>query len=400
MQENNIDAILISGAREHNPSLGYYVGDAFFTAADVLVTAQNDPVLFYRPMERDTAAATGLKCVCYNELSSRPEWAGLSERAREVLGMLEYCGIEYGSIALSGRVEFGEAYATLEEIKPLLPDLHILGVEGDDAIHAARYCKDADELAQIKRMSDIVTTVVGRVEEYICSQKLINGKLTDAEGNGVTIGRIKSLINLWLGELGAENPEGTIFSMGRDAGVCHNQGEDDQVLEEGKSIVFDFFPCGMGGGYFSDFTRTWCIGKAPFVVKEAYAEVKEIHDLLTENIVPGTPFKELQRQTCEFFKARGHKTIWEDPKVTNGYVHSVGHGLGLNIHERPFSGKTRPDTDALVPGVVFTIEPGLYYPDGPEPYGVRIEDTYYMDENGRAVRLTDYKYELELEIKG
>ncbi len=400
MREKNISAILISGAREHNPSLGYFVGDAFFTSADVLVGAYGDPILFYRPMERDTAAQTGMKRVCYNELEKRDEWEEKSARAQELLGILTCAGIECGNLALSGRVEFGEAYAALEEIRPFFPDLHILGIEGDDVLHEARFTKDASEIAAIQKMSDVVTTVVGRVESYICSQKLVNGKLTDENGNGITIGQIKSLINLWLGELGAENPEGTIFSMGRDAGVCHSQGDDDAVPEKGKSIVFDFFPCGMGGGYFSDFTRTWCIGEAPQYLKDAYEQVKKLHDQLVEGIVPGMCFKELQRQTCEYFHSLGHQTIMDDPKVTNGYVHSVGHGLGLNIHERPFSGKTAPDTDVLIPGAVFTIEPGIYYPDAEEPFGVRIEDTYYIDENGKPVQLTKYKYQLELNVRG
>ena len=54
--------------------------------------------------------------------------------------------------------------------------------------------------------------------------------------------------------------------------------------------------------------------------------------------------------------------------------------------------------DLLLPGAVFTIEPGLYYPDKPEPYGVRIEDTYYMDKDGKVSPLTDYPYRLILDV--
>ena len=68
MAQKKLDAILISGSREHNPSLTYFVGDAFFTQADVLVMKDRDPLLFYRVMERDTAALTPLQGVCYNDL--------------------------------------------------------------------------------------------------------------------------------------------------------------------------------------------------------------------------------------------------------------------------------------------------------------------------------------------
>ena len=133
-------------------------------------------------------------------------------------------------------------------------------------------------------------------------------------------------------------------------------------------------------------------------MKEAYAEVKEIHDLCVEKAHPGMRFKDLQQMVCDYFKSHGHVTVDEDVHVTNGYMHSVGHGLGLNIHERPFSSKTGSDKDLLLPGAVFTIEPGLYYPDKPEPYGVRIEDTYYMDKDGKVSPLTNYPYRLILDV--
>ena len=79
-------------------------------------------------------------------------------------------------------------------------------------------------------------------------------------------------------------------------------------------------------------------------------------------------------------------------------VHSVGHGVGLNIHERPFSSKNGSDKDLLLPGAVFTIEPGLYYPDNPEGYGIRIEDTYYMDKDGKVSPLTEYPYRLIIDV--
>lgn len=398
MAQKKLDAILISGAREHNPFMTYFVGDAFFTQADVLVVRGKEPLLFYRIMERDTAAGTGLDGVCYSDLDML-RYRDCSERTNTVLSLLRYAGITSGRIAFCGRMEFNSMYQTVTEVKAKLPDLEICGGIGDEILNEARYLKGDNEIETIRSMCGIITTVVGRVEDYICSQHLHEGILTDDNGEPVTIGRIKSLINLWLGELGAENPEGTIFSQGRDAGVPHNAGRDNEPLQAGKSIVYDFFPCETGGGYFGDFTRTWCIGWAPDDVKEAYAEVKEIHDLLAEKARSGMRFKELQQMTCDFFKSHGHLTVDIDPGVTNGYMHSVGHGLGLNIHERPFSSKTASDKDLLLPGAVFTIEPGLYYPDKPEGgFGVRIEDTYYMDKDGSVKPLTVYPYRLILDV--
>ena len=397
MAQKKLDAILISGSREHNPFMTYFVGDAFFTHADVLIMKDREPLLFYRVMERDTAALTSLSGVCYNDLEVS-RYRDCSERSNTLLAALRYAGVTSGRIAFCGRIEFNTAYQTLQQLQNKLPDLEFVGGLGDEILNEARYLKDADEVEKIRSMCTIITTVVGRVEDYISSKYLHEGILMDSDGTPVTIGKVKSLINLWLGELGAENPEGTIFSQGRDAGVPHNQGNDADPLMAGKTIVYDFFPCGMGGGYFGDFTRTWCIGWAPDEVKEAYAEVKEIHDLLAEKARQGMRFKDMQQMACDYFKSHGHKTIDEDVKVTNGYTHSVGHGLGLNIHERPFSSKTASDKDQLLPGAVFTIEPGLYYPDKPDGFGVRIEDTYYMDKGGKVVPLTEYPYRLIIDV--
>ena len=78
-------------------------------------------------------------------------------------------------------------------------------------------------------------------------------------------------------------------------------------------------------------------------------------------------------------------------------MHSIGHGLGLDIHENPFSGMTASHADILVPGSVFTIEPGLYYPS--RNIGVRIEDTVYLNQQEEFEILADYPYDLVLPIK-
>jgi Xaa-Pro aminopeptidase len=97
------------------------------------------------------------------------------------------------------------------------------------------------------------------------------------------------------------------------------------------------------------------------------------------------------------FSSHGHPTIKEDPKTQQGYVHSLGHGIGLNVHERPWSGVTSDDKDYLLPGTVFTIEPGLYYPD--KGMGVRIEDSFWTRPDGKIELLADYPRDLILPIK-
>jgi Xaa-Pro aminopeptidase len=92
----------------------------------------------------------------------------------------------------------------------------------------------------------------------------------------------------------------------------------------------------------------------------------------------------------------GHPTLRSDPKTEEGYVHSLGHGIGLEIHSRPRLSIATEET--LQPGQVLTIEPGLYYPS--RGFGVRIEDTVYVDERGVFHSLTPFPKDLVIPIQG
>jgi len=93
----------------------------------------------------------------------------------------------------------------------------------------------------------------------------------------------------------------------------------------------------------------------------------------------------------------GHATVKSNPATETGYVHGLAHGVGLNIHEKPWSSRKDDPNNLLVPGSVFTIEPGLYYPD--QGMGVRLEDTYYVTPEGQFERFVDYPMELVLPMK-
>ena len=99
--------------------------------------------------------------------------------------------------------------------------------------------------------------------------------------------------------------------------------------------------------------------------------------------------------TLDFFEARGHKTQRSHPGTQEGYVHSLGHGIGLNVHEAPaISERSKNQVQA---GNVITIEPGLYYPD--RGWGVRVEDAVYVDAQGSLHKLTDFPYDFVLPVK-
>jgi Xaa-Pro aminopeptidase len=112
---------------------------------------------------------------------------------------------------------------------------------------------------------------------------------------------------------------------------------------------------------------------------------------------PGVRFYEYQKLTCEMFEEMGHPTVLNQPETEKGYVHSLGHGLGLRVHERPFSGSTALQEDILAPGSIVTVEPGLYYPE--RSLGVRIEDTVCVHPDGKIEILAEYPKDLVLKMR-
>jgi Xaa-Pro aminopeptidase len=257
--------------------------------------------------------------------------------------------------------------------------------------------KDEAEIAHIRQMGQITTEIVGRVAEFLGAQKAKNEVLVQPDGQPWTIGDVKRRINLWLAELGAENPEGTIFAIGRDAGVPHSSGTVSDLLRLGQTIVFDIFPCQAGGGYYYDFTRTWCLGYAPDAAQALYDDVYAVYQKVMGELQVNASFAQYQDRTCELFEAQGHPTIKSNDSLQEGYVHSLGHGLGLHVHERPWAGSNASQADTLAPGVVVTIEPGLYYPE--KGMGCRLEDTVYVTGDGKMEILADFPLDLVIPIK-
>ena len=93
----------------------------------------------------------------------------------------------------------------------------------------------------------------------------------------------------------------------------------------------------------------------------------------------------------------GHPTVRSHPGTTNGYIHSIGHGVGIEIHESPRFSLNNND-DVLKVGNVITIEPGVYYPE--KGFGIRVEDTIYAAEDGTFHSLTPMTKDLVLPLKG
>ena len=403
MQNEGYDALLITGPALHNAMMTYFTGTVHVSDADLVKKRGQAPVIFCNAMEREEAARSGMQTITYSkfpmsELFKEAGGNAIMAYALRYEKILAELGITKGKVAVYGLKDVGLMHSVFSTLEKRLPGISFNGFMRDEIMLQAMMTKEADEIEHIRAMGKVTTSVVGKTADFLTSHKVKKDLLVKADGSPLLIGEVRAKINLWIAELGAENPEGTIFAQGRDAGIPHSIGKDSDPLRLGQPIVYDIYPCEAGGGYFYDFTRTWCLGYAPDPVLKLYEDVKHVYDELVAGIKVNQPFWEVQKRTCELFEAYGHVTIRQNEASESGYIHSVGHGIGLQVHEKPWSSMINPSpSDILAPGSTFTLEPGLYYPE--KGMGVRIEDSYYASPDGRFEILADYPYDLILPVK-
>jgi len=400
MEQAGLDALLVSGSATHNPAMFYFTGNVHVGFGDLIKLRGQEPVLFCNPMEREEAARTGLQTknlaeYQYMELLKQAGGDPAQATALRYQQMFADLGLTAGRVSIYGLMDAARGFEVFRALQALMPELEIVGEMKAPVLSLARETKDPHELEHTRKMGAATVEVVSRTAAFLQSHKAKDGVLVQADGQPLTIGEVKRKINLWAIELGVENPHGVIFAIGRDAGVPHSTGNPQDVLALGKTIVFDIFLQEPGGGYHFDFTRTWCLGFAPEKEQRLYDDVRRVFDqLMNHEMEANMRFKILQDRTCDLFEDLGHKTIRQDPLTEEGYVHGIGHGIGLDIHELPFS---RSPEVLLQPGVIVTIEPGLYYPE--QEMGCRIEDTVYVHPDGTLEVLADYPHDLVLPIE-
>lgn len=403
MERENIDAIWILGSASHNSAMTYFTGSVHVSGADLIIIKGKEPVLFSNAMEREEAASTGLKTMVtakYDMVKLLQETNGNHPKAAAIMRkmMFNELGLTKGRVSVYGKVDIGGVLGSLNHLRELMPDLEFIGEGAMSILLEAQATKDDNEIERIRQMGKVTTDVVRQVANYLQGCQVRDDEvLLNDDGEPVTVGQVKKKINLWLAEEGVENPEGCIFAIGRDAGIPHSAGNPEDQIRLGKTIIFDIYPQEAGGGYFFDFTRTWCLGYAPEEEEKLYQDVKSVYEDIMGELVKDQYAPDFQDRTCELFEARGHKTIRQDAQLESGYVHSLGHGLGLNVHERPWFGVGANPEDNLAAGSVVTIEPGLYYPD--KGMGCRLEDSVWVRPDGKMEILADYPYDLVLPMK-
>jgi Xaa-Pro dipeptidase len=169
-----------------------------------------------------------------------------------------------------------------------------------------------------------------------------------------------------------------IVASGPNAAMPHHS-PGDRILEKGDFIIID--SGALIEGYCSDITRTFCLGQASDEMRAVYTAVQKA------NFEPFQRLNEKNPLSGEAADGIARQVITE-AGFGSRFIHRLGHGIGLEVHEAPYL--VEGNSEVLKPGMAFTIEPGIYIPGS---FGVRIEDTVVMTDNG-ARQLTSFNRNL------
>ena len=400
MRERELDAIVVTGGEEFNTARYYLSNGARITHGSIFKVIDQPALLVCNRMEVEEAAKSGLEVMTDVEL-------GFHDRYKEAEGdsirattlhwsdVLSRLGLSAGRIGLYGAWQVNKTIALYEALRADLAQFEFVAEAEGTLIEEAMLTKDADEIARMKSVARRANEVMAVAWDCIAGLRRAGESLMDESGQPVTIGDIKDLVRRELMARGLEDTE-MIFAQGRDAGFPHSRGEADMPLRVGQAIVFDLFPRELGGGYHHDMTRTWCIGYAPPEIRDVYDTVIEAFDISIEAFGLNKPTHLMQEAVQDHFEKAGHPTTRSDPSTMEGYVHTLGHGVGIDIHERPSISHLRRE-DICQIGNILTIEPGLYYPE--RGFGVRVEDLFVVDEKGELVSLTPFRKDLVIPLR-
>jgi Xaa-Pro aminopeptidase len=247
-----------------------------------------------------------------------------------------------------------------------------------------RLIKDGNEITAITRALRATEKAAHEAIKTLKRSVIRKNKLY-FRGKSLTSEALKKIIHRTLLEEGCAG-EHTIVSCGHHSTDPHDQGSGP--LYAHQPIVMDIFPRSEATLYYADFTRTVVRGKASPELKKMYAAVKEGQEIAFKMIRRGMAAKKVHGAIQARFTQLGFTTGVKNGRM-QGFFHSTGHGLGLDIHEPPRIG---PGEDILKAGQVVTVEPGLYYKG---VGGVRLEDVVLVTKTG-CRNLTKFPKRLEI----
>ncbi|WP_164218054.1 Xaa-Pro peptidase family protein [Virgibacillus sp. YIM 98842] len=340
LEENGLDAILITSSVNRR-----YVTGFTGTAGAVLITKGDARFITdFRYTEQAAEQATEFQVVEHKQLIEQE----IKDQLKDL--NVKRLGFEKDHVS----------YSQYENYKKVL-DVELVPVSG--VIEELRLIKDDQELELMKMAAKIADDAFEHIQSFIKP--------------GVKEIEISNELEFFMRKQGATSSSfDMIIASGLRSALPHGVASEKEI-QPGELVTMDYGA--LYHGYCSDITRTVAVGEIDEKLKNIYDTVLEAQRRGVDGIRPGITGKEADALTRDYIKDKGYGDY---------YGHSTGHGLGMEVHEGP-SLSFRSEKK-LEPGMVVTVEPGIYIPD---IGGCRIEDDVVVTETGNE-RLTFSSKEL------
>jgi Xaa-Pro aminopeptidase len=342
-----------------------------------------DPFLYLETGERRAAVVSVLE-------AEKVAALGIEVLEPATLGLDELIGSGMSRMAMEGELCLRACRALGIEAADVPPEFPVfaadalreagiaLTVDGEQFV-ARRRVKTAFQLEGIRRAQKAADAAMGVAATLIRELR-----------PGLTSEEVRRAMQAVAEEHGCELPDEVIVSHGAQAASGHESGYGE--IGAGEPVVVDIWPRDKASRCWADMTRTFLAGggEPPVELAEFWRLTKDSLDRVYAETGPGVNGRALFERSCEPYIEAGQPTqLTKTPgePLEDGYFHSLGHGVGLEVHERPYLGRLGDD---LVPGDVVTFEPGCYRRGFG---GCRLEDLVLITEDGYEV-LTNFPYDL------
>ncbi len=342
LKEKKADAMLLTSPH----SIAYYTSFHGFALEEregfALITQKNCFIMTSKLYAGAVTSLTLFKPLIYSQEKPFAKLLRQELRSEKITRL----GVEENNLTLS-------EYLSLKKLATIVP-LHIRHL---------RIKKAANEVAAIKKACTIADTALANVKKQIKT--------------GMSEKQIARLLENEIRNLSGTISFRPIVAFSENAAIPHHL-TSDKKLKTNDLILIDFGA--KVDGYCSDMTRTFFHGKPT-------EEQKKVYDIVLQAQQKAIEYckSQIENSKSEEIKANEVDKVTRDYIISQGFPsipHSLGHGIGLEVHEPPYLGPGSKDT--LGEGMVFSIEPGIYFPG---KFGVRIEDLFVI-QNGELIQLT------------
>lgn len=340
LQERELDALFVGPGADLRYLVGYHAMPMERLTL-LVVPAEGEPVLVVPELEAARARASGAV-----DLVPLRTWQETDDPLDPVVAALECTGSPTAGGSYAVQDALWSAFTL--RLQARLGDG--TWTAGSRVMRELRVAKDAAELEALRRVGHAIDAVHEQVPDL-----LRTGRTETAVGRDIA-----DLIQREHDEVAF-----VIVASGPNAASPHHE-TGDRPLAAGDTVVVD-----IGGaldGYYSDCTRTYVLGEPPDGFRELYTVLLDAQRAAVEAVRPGVAAESIDRAARSRIVDAGYGDY---------FTHRTGHGIGIEVHEEPYV--IEGNDEALVAGMTFSVEPGIYVP---ERHGARIEDIVAVTDDG------------------